>query len=151
MRFLAKIEIKMNVKKLVLTIAFALAALLCYGQGRIEVTIKNIKDQRGSIRVGLFNNEGDFLKKAVDGKIVKVSGTEAKAVFENVKHGEYAVSVIHDENDNGELDTNGIGIPKEGFAFGNNAMGMFGPPSFDKAKITVNNQTVTQVIELKYM
>jgi uncharacterized protein (DUF2141 family) len=128
-----------------------LAVVAGYAQGKIEVTVKNIKEQKGSIRVGLFTNESDFLKKAVDGKVVKVNGNEAKVVFENLKEGDYAVSVIHDENDNGELDTNGIGIPKEGFAFGNNAMGMFGPPSFDKAKVQVKKSVVTQVIDLKYM
>jgi uncharacterized protein (DUF2141 family) len=128
-----------------------LGSAFTYAQGKIEVTVKNIQAQKGSIRVGLFTSEDNFLKKAVDGKIVKVSGGEAKVVFENLKDGEYAVSVIHDENDNGELDKNGVGIPKEGFAFGNNAMGMFGPPSFDKAKVSVANGTVKQVIELKHM
>ena len=42
-----------------------------------------------------------------------------------------------------------VGIPKEGFAFGNNAMGTFGPPTFDKAKITVKKDE-KQVIDLKY-
>jgi uncharacterized protein (DUF2141 family) len=137
--------------KYFLIAAIMLGSAYTYAQGKIEVTIKNIQAQKGSIRVGLFSSENDFLKKAVDGKIVKVSGNEAKVIFEDLKDGDYAVSVIHDENDNGELDKNGIGIPKEGFAFGNNAMGMFGPPSFEKAKVSVLNGTVKQVIELKYM
>lgn len=126
------------------------SASMTFAQSNIEVTVKNIEEVKGSIRVGLFSNENDFLKTPVEGKVVKVAGTEAKVVFENVKAGEYAVSVIHDENDNGELDTNGLGIPKEGFAFGNNAMGMFGPPSFEKAKVVVDQTPVKQVIELKY-
>lgn len=138
-------------KTLFLTIIFASSFALSYAQGKIEVTVKNIKAQKGSIRVGLFANEDDFLKKPVDGKVVKVTGNEAKVVFENLKKGEYAVSVIHDENDNGELDKNGFGIPNEGFAFGNNAMGMFGPPSFDKAKVEVKDGTIAQTIELKHM
>ena len=43
-----------------------------------------------------------------------------------------------------------VGIPKEGFAFGNNAMGTFGPPSFDKAKVTLKSNTEKQLIEMKY-
>ena len=119
-------------------------------QGNIEVTVKNIEEAKGSIRVGLFTNENDFLKKAIEGKVVKAAGSEVKFGFENQKAGENAVSVINDENENGELDTNGIGMPKEGFAFGNNAMGMFGPPSFEKAKVVVDKATIKQVIELKY-
>ncbi len=128
-----------------------LTAAATFAQGNIEVTVKNIEETKGTIRVGLFNNEDDFLKKAVEGKVVKVTATEVKVVFENLSPGEYAVSVIHDVNDNGELDKNGLGIPTEGFAFGNNAMGMFGPPSFDKAKVVVDKAPVRQVIELKYL
>jgi uncharacterized protein (DUF2141 family) len=116
----------------------------------LEVTVQNIKDTKGSIRVGLFTNEKDFLKKASEGKIVKASSEEVKVLFENLKPGTYAVSVIHDENENGELDSNFMGIPKEGFAFGNNAMGTFGPPSFDESKVVIDKTTVVQVIKLKY-
>ena len=127
---------------------FATSSVLA--QNRIEVTVKNIKQQQGSIRIGLFNNEENCLKKAIEGKVVKANAAEVKVVFENLKAGDYAVSVIHDENDNGELDKNTFGIPKEGFAFGNNAMGMFGPPSFEKAKVSVGTSVAKQVIELKY-
>jgi uncharacterized protein (DUF2141 family) len=136
-------------KILILTLFISAGAA---AQGTLTVTVKNIKDTKGTIRVGLFNSENDFLKKAVEGKVVKVTGTEVTVVFQNLKPGEYSVSVIHDENENGELDTNMMGIPKEGFAFGNNAMGMFGPPSYDKAKVSVaDKSTVTQSIDLKYL
>jgi len=41
--------------------------------------------------------------------------------------GKYAVSVFHDENSNGKLDTNFLGIPREGVGASNNAKGHFGP------------------------
>ena len=119
-------------------------------QGDIEVVVTNIKEKKGHIRVGLFNNEKDFLEKAMAGKVVRVEGDSAIVIFENLANGEYAVSVIHDENSNEDLDTNFMGIPKEGFAFGNNAMGTFGPPSFEKAKVKVFNNTVRQKIALKH-
>jgi uncharacterized protein (DUF2141 family) len=150
-----EISKKLNVMKtyykclLLLTLVPA-ATSLSFGQAHFELTVTNIKEAKGNIRVGLFSNENDFLKKAVEGKVVEATGNQVKVVFENLTAGEYAVSVIHDENENGELDTNAIGMPKEGFAFGNNAMGMFGPPSFDKAKVVVNKSPVKQVIELKY-
>lgn len=120
-------------------------------QGSIEVTVKNIKEAKGSIRVGLFDKEENFLEKPIEGKVVKAANGEVTVVFEGLPTGDYAISIIHDENDNGELDSNMMGIPKEGFAFGNNAMGMFGPPDFDKAKVSVNGQKVKQEITLKYM
>ena len=117
----------------------------------LEVTIKNIKGTKGTIRVGLFDKEEQFLKTPLKGIVVKISGTEVKVTFEDLPAGDYAVSVIHDENENGELDSNAFGMPKEGFAFGNNAMGSFGPPSFDKAKVKVGDTPVQQTISLKYL
>ena len=117
----------------------------------LEVNVNSIKSEKGSIRVGLFNNEKDFLKNAVEGKVVKASRGEITVIFENLQPGDYALSVIHDENENGKLDSNAFGIPKEGFAFGNNAMGSFGPPSFEKAKVEIRDQVVKQVIKMKYM
>ncbi len=117
----------------------------------LQVTVKGIKEIKGSVRVGLFNTEDDFLKKAVYGEVVKVNGSEATVVFKSLPAGEYGVSVIHDENENGELDSNMIGIPKEGFGFGNNAMGTFGPPSFKEAKIKVDADHATHQVQLRYM
>jgi len=117
----------------------------------VEVVVKNIKEPKGSIRIGLFTNQKDFMKTPIQGKVVKATGTEVTVVFENLPAGDYAVSVIHDENDNGELDANKMGVPKEGFAFGNNAMGSFGPPSFEKAKISLNGKNIVQTVNLKYI
>ena len=63
--------------------------------------------------------------------------------------GKYAISIIHDENNNDKLDTNFIGIPKEGFGFSNNPRIMFGPPSFEKASFEINQAHVI-LIEMKY-
>ena len=123
-----------------------------FGQTRLEVSVENIRNLDGNIRVGLFASEDTFLKDAVEGKVVKVSGKAVTVVFENIKPGDYAISAIHDENANGDLDSNVFGMPKEGFAFGNNSMGMFGPPSFEKAKISViPNKTVMHTLKLRYL
>jgi uncharacterized protein (DUF2141 family) len=140
----------MKTQSILVTSVFLLGCIIqARAQGSLEVTVENIKEAKGTIRVGLFTNENDFLKKVADGKVVKANVGTVTVVFENLKRGDYAVSVIHDENENGELDTNVVGIPKEGFGFGNNAMGTFGPPSFDKAKITLD-KSAKQVISLRY-
>jgi uncharacterized protein (DUF2141 family) len=141
---------KTKINYLVIAAFSLLAYSHAQAQAKLEVTVKNIKESKGTIRVGLFTSEKDFLKTAALGKVVKATGKELTVVFENLKPGDYAVSVIHDENENGELDSNAMGIPKEGFAFGNNAMGMFGPPSFEKAKITMQKANDKQVVDLKY-
>lgn len=55
--------------------------------------------------------------------------------------GTYAVSVFHDENNNGRFDMF-LGLPREDFAFGNNAKGILLPPDFDKASFVVEKNTI---------
>ena len=121
-----------------------------YAQSSLEIHVDNIKSKKGSIQFGLFNSEADFLKNPIEKRVIKSTGTGITVVFENLQPGDYALSVIHDENENSELDSNAFGIPKEGFAFGNNALGSFGPLSFEKATIKVGDQGVKQDIKLKY-
>ena len=119
-------------------------------QSSIEIHVNNIKSKKGSIQFGLFTTEADYLKNPIEKRVIKSTGKDVTVVFENLQPGDYALSVIHDENENGQLDSNALGIPKEGFAFGNNALSSFGPPSFEKAKITIVDQDIKQDIKLKY-
>ncbi|HWA34880.1 MAG TPA: DUF2141 domain-containing protein [Cyclobacteriaceae bacterium] len=100
----------------------------------LVVTIKNVSDQPGTLMAGLFNSEKTFLKKAVRGEKVAARPGTVKVVFKDVQPGEYALSVFHDANDDGKLDTNFFGIPKEGVGASNDVVGKFGPPSYEKAK-----------------
>ncbi|MEO5976312.1 MAG: DUF2141 domain-containing protein [Chryseolinea sp.] len=138
-----------SIKQIMIVAMCFVGVASTYAQGTVEITISNIKSDEGELRVGLFNQR-DFLKEVVEGKIVKPLGNSVTVVFENVKPGVYAISVLHDENGNGVLDRTRLGIPKEGFAFGNNAMGKKGPPTFDQAKIEVTNKPVTHALKMKY-
>ncbi|NJM25960.1 MAG: DUF2141 domain-containing protein [Bacteroidia bacterium] len=139
----------------------ALVLLLCvfivnsgwksYQNGNLKVVVKGVKSTKGSILVALTLNKDTFLKKFDYGLKLKSAKGEVEAVFENLPPGIYAISVIHDENDNGTLDTNALGMPKEGFGFGNNAMGKFGPPPFKEATITWAGSGDSQVVELRYL
>lgn len=136
--------------KLYLMIAFAGAALGVSGQAIVEVTLKGVKPGDGSLRVGLFT-AGNFLETPVDGKIVKASNESIVLKFENVREGDYALSVVHDANENGKLDKSKLGIPKEGFAFSNNAMGKKGPPAYEKARFEVKGtSSVKQELTMRY-
>jgi uncharacterized protein (DUF2141 family) len=55
--------------------------------------------------------------------------------LQQLKSGVYAISVVYDRDGNGELNTGLMGIPTELVGFSNNARGLFGPPSFNKAKV----------------
>ena len=58
-------------------------------------------------------------KEAARAPIKAVNG-ELVYRFENLPPGPCAVQVMHDENDNGKLDSNFLDIPSEGYGFSNN-------------------------------
>ena len=132
------------------TAFFCLSPCAATAQSQLEVVIKNIRNDKGNIRLGVFKDKTTFLKTAVLGKVVKAQKGQITIVIDDIPPGTYAVSVIHDEDGNGELSTNFAGIPKEGFGFGNDAMGTFGPPSFAKASITVESGKKATSISLRY-
>lgn len=133
-----------------LLLCLIIASFATYAQATLEVTITGVKPGKGNIRVGLFEKD-NFLKAPVDGKETRADGTSVVVRFENVRNGNYAVSVIHDANENGDLDKTKLGIPKEGFAFSNNAMGKKGPPSFDKAQFEVSGASlIRQELTMRY-
>ena len=127
-----------------------LAAAPMYAQVVLEVTVTNFKDRGGSLVVALFDSEKKFLKHAFATTTLQFEGDSATVVFQDLLPGDYALSAFHDVNDNKRLDTNVLGIPTEGFGFGNNAMGLFGPPTFKSAKIVVKQGTVKHFLKLKH-
>ena len=108
------------------------------GHGRVEVTMTGLKNEDGNSRVAFFLDasvwpDGDASIFAT--AVVPISDGQAIAVFENVPAGPFAVSVYHDEDGNGELNSAVFGIPSEPYGFSADASDMFGPPSFEKAQI----------------
>lgn len=106
----------------------------------LTVEIFGLKNNTGKVFLAIFDNEETFLKtnKEVNGRSVIIENNKAMAQFKGLKKGEYALSLFHDKNNNNMLDKNLIGIPKEPYAFSNNATGIFGPPSFKDSKINLN-------------
>ena len=74
----------------------------------------------------------------------------ATAVFEDLPQGSYGVAVIHDENRNGKLDFNEMGMPVEGYGHSNNPERRMGPPKFDETKFAVSSPSTTVEIQLIY-
>lgn len=59
--------------------------------------------------------------------------------------------VVHDENSNNILDTNWVGMPKEGIGMSNNAKGRMGPPKYLDASFTVTAAGAVQAIDIVYL
>ena len=108
------------------------------GHGRVEVTMTGFKTEEGTARVAFFLDsrvwpDGDASIFAT--AVVPISDGQASAVVENGPAGPFAVSVFHDEDSDGELDSVALGIPSEAYGFSGDARNMFGPPSFAQARM----------------
>jgi uncharacterized protein (DUF2141 family) len=129
----------------------ALAQSPCPG---IHVRVLDIRNSTGTVACALFESaEGfpvEFLRSATNIMVIKVRKTQARCDFEDIAPGTYALGVIHDENMNGKLDVNALGIPKEGYGFSNDARGWIGAPSFDAASFRYDGRTLDLTIDMHY-
>jgi len=112
----------------------------------ITVQVDGLKNKNGYVAIGLFDGYGDFPEgDGLASKYVEADGSSVEVTFDKLEPGEYAIAVLHDENGNEEMDYNEYGMPEEGFAFSNNAMGQDGPPSFGDASFEVNSDKVVSI------
>jgi uncharacterized protein (DUF2141 family) len=78
-------------------------------------------------------------------------GTSGICQFNDIPPGVYAVAVFHDENANGKLDKNFLGIPREGYGASNNVRPKMSAPAFKDAAFTVKaGATTTLSIDMGY-
>ena len=71
-------------------------------------------------------------------------------VLRDLSPGRYAINAYHDENSNGELDTNLVGMPSEGYGFANDPNTSFGPADFDAAAVDVGDAAAVAAMTLRY-
>jgi len=122
--------------------AMMLAASIASAQNKLTVVVDGIEKSSGHIIVAVYDSI-NFLKQTLYYGMAKVEedAEEVTIIIENVASGNYAVSVIHDENDNKQLDSGAYGIPLEKYGFSNNARGEMGPPKFQDCMITVEEDS----------
>ena len=120
----------------------------------IHVKILDIRNSTGTVDCALFDSPDgfprEFLLSATNVMIIKVRHTEARCDFEDIPPGTYAMAVVHDENMDGKLDTNWLGIPTEGYGFSNDAKGLVGAPSFSAASFPYDGQNIDLTMSLHY-
>ena len=134
-------------KNIILTIALLITGISSSNAQEetfnLTVNIAGINSDKGSLLVGIYKTEKSFLKKPFKSDIIKIINKKSTVIFKNIPKGTYAVSFVHDENDNKKMDTNFIGIPKEDFGCSNNATGFMGPPKYKDAKFQLTeNKTI---------
>ena len=118
-------------------VAFFLISNSTYSQYKLEIEISGIRNNTGIIMLQLF----DETEKVIDQEKSQISDNKCSFIIANLKPGKYAVRYFHDENLNGEMETNFIGKPTEGYGFSNNVTGKMGPPPFEKWLFEINGDT----------
>ncbi len=115
---------------------------------KITIQIKGLKNSSGTVKLALCNSDENYKNHRAPfmGMNLPIVNNRAEITLSDLPSGYYAVKAFHDENNNNDLDTNFLGIPIEDFGFSNNASGIFGPPSWNKAKMFINNDSSTIII-----
>ncbi|MFO7744799.1 MAG: DUF2141 domain-containing protein [Psychroflexus sp.] len=148
-----------NISKHVFWLALILIGLPLKGFAQAEcptinVKIQNISNSTGVIACAIFESEegfpNKFMKSASKIMITQIRGKDASFEFSDIKAGKYAIAVIHDENMNGELDTNLFGIPTEGYGFSSGAEVKMSAPSFSEAQFSYDGGNLQMSIALDY-
>ena len=118
---------------------------------RLTVEVTGLRSTKGSVVFSLFAGPDGFPdqgeKTVASGQSPIMADKTALFIFPKLAPSLYAVTLFHDENTNGKLDTKTFGIPKEGFGFSNNPKIRIGPPRFKDTAFVItgagNERTIT--------
>ena len=120
----------------------------------IHVEVVGLHSDKGQVLRALYSSRDGFPKQSEKALARVTSGIAQKQAvceFSGIAPGTYAISVFHDENSNGKLDTKFMGIPREGVAASHNAKGHFGPPKFEAAAFPFTGGRLELKITINYL
>lgn len=119
----------------------------------LEVTITGIASAKGAVRLALCPPDAGFPDcgaKALRSTTLPIVAGQAHGRLTGIPAGTYAISVFHDANANGRLDTF-LGIPREGYGFSGNPPFRPRAPRFDEAEIALAAPGGRADIKLRYI
>ena len=123
-------------------------------ENKLSLSITNLRNNKGHVLISVYKDGVGYpeeLDKAVRRAKLTITNKTASVSFAGLASGNFAIAILHDENNDGKMNTNFLGIPKEGYGFSNNVMGTFGPPTFSKASFQYNANLIKSiVINTKY-
>ena len=120
--------------------------------GELDVRIDGVRSDRGVLHLCLTREPAHFPDCGKDPRALKrsIESVGRTVRFTGLEPGGYALSIFHDENSNGRLDTL-LGIPREGFGFSRNPVVRFGPPRFDQVRLNLTAGISRQTVRMQYM
>ncbi len=144
-------------------IAFILILAICAlhspkmtGQAKLEIEICNIRSNQGHILLSIFDSPDHFPRQAKpefrDIKVSKKNIKNNSVVFkiDSLNPGKYALALLDDENDSGDMDYNKLGLPLEGFGFSNNIKPILKAPPCKKCLFEIKEGITKIKIIVRY-
>lgn len=117
----------------------------------LTVDVQGLKNTQGQLIVCLWTQKDGFptcqKSSTARRQTLPISGKDLDVTFKDVTPGDYAVTVQHDEDGNGKLKTNFIGMPKEGIGVSNNPSGI---PRFGNAQVPVSSD-IRITVQIRYL
>ena len=115
----------------------------------LTVEIENLRNSKGVVQIALYNKDGsipdEHYKNYFKMEKVNIINGKAEGTFSHLPKGNYAVNILHDENNNGKIDK-GFILPKEGIGFSNfTSIGLTNRPNFKKASFEFNQNKSIKV------
>jgi uncharacterized protein (DUF2141 family) len=113
--------------------------------GTLQINAATFRNAKGLMRFAIYNNKKHFLETEgyfALGEAAIIGNKAATSI--NLPPGTYAVSFLHDENNDKKMEYT-LGIPREGFGVSNLNSFPFGKPSYDKSLITIESGKTTYV------
>ena len=118
----------------------------------LEIDVSGLRSARGIILICLTANPASFpnCEGGRDSRLLRVFANKTGPIaVKGLAPGNYAISLVHDENGNGRLDK-ALLIPREGFGFSRNPKITFGPPKFAAVEVSVGQGDVKVPVKMKY-
>ncbi|WP_077003474.1 DUF2141 domain-containing protein [Variovorax sp. KK3] len=120
-------------------IAAALLAPLGALAADLQLSVVDGPAVPATLYVALFDSAESYASnKMLAAQTVPMKEGTARLAFPGLAPGRYALRVFADENGNGKLDTNLMGLPTERYGFSNDAKGNRAAPAFDAAALQVD-------------
>lgn len=120
--------------------------------GELEVIVEGLRNDDGQLMISLSRGPIDF----PDGNyyrqlfIPEYTAPRFTVVLKDVPYGNYAVSLLHDEDTSGEMNKNFFGMPKEGFAFSRNFKVVLRAPKYDEVNFEFKSPRKSTIIIMQY-
>ncbi len=142
----------MRLRRYIILFAVLLTASILTAQ-TLSIEITNIRSKKGKIVVAVFKNNADFKKeKTISDKSYSKCNLKngALTIKLNLKPGIYGISILDDKNNDGEMEYNFFGLPKEGYGFSNFFHRGMNRPVFDDFDFTVGKKDLTVYVKIRY-